>query len=168
MRNFKLFQDESVYTGSKPFFNEWIASHPLDEIKCFLIEKVQASKKGNGFLVSTEEFTLFLWKNNEVTRNFVEAITFYAEQGYGPSFLVVVKDSQPLIAMDEDNTSFFKSKNGVWSISEVQEEQPTTLSHQNPFMPQAASLPQTPSTKTKKTSSQRPLGASPRPSQEAT
>lgn len=161
----KLFGDDSYTTGSKPFFNEWIGKNPDKEGAVYSVTKIVASKKGNGYLVHTDDFILFLWKNNEVTRMLIEAVMYYSEVGVGPRFVACIRNSSYALGIDEDNESFFTSHGGTWSISLLPEEEDTTPSPPNPFMAKGDGIPQMNTHHPKKKKPSKPPTSSLEPSQ---
>lgn len=146
----RMFGSDSPSYVEKQWLNDWVVSNKKLCGNPYRIEKIVLSKKGNGYLIETEAFCHFIWKNNKVTAMFMEAVSFYAEKGEGPAFVVVPRaDGKGDLGMDDEISCFFSQKAGGYSISDfpVEENPENSTSPLNPFLRAPDSPPtETPST----------------------
>lgn len=90
------FFDDSSNTGNqgnKPFLNEWLEENKNNKKTEFFIQEFKAVKSGKGYLVVTEEFNCFIWKNAKETKLLIEALqTYVTEPNLGRSLYVILKN----------------------------------------------------------------------------
>lgn len=140
----KLFGTESSSYVSKDWLNDWVESNKSNCGKPYRIEKIVLSKKGNGYLLETEAFCHFIWKNNSTTKSFIEAVSFYAEKLEGPAFVVVPqRDGTGILGLDDEVSCFFSKRAGGYYISDFPQEteEEDFSSPLNPFLRAGDSLP---------------------------
>lgn len=137
----KFFEpEESNGTGSLDFLNDWLVENPKNKKTEFLITEVKRVQSNKGFICSTTDFNVFMWKNAKLTKMLIEALDHYVnESKYGFALYVVLKKpNKPefsIAANDETKITWFTSKNGYTTSEEnaiSQEEVDTTI---NPLIP---------------------------------
>lgn len=137
----KFFEpEESNSNGSLDFLNDWLVENPKNKQVEFLITEVKRAQSNKGFIVSTEKFNVFLWKNAKLTKMLIEALDHYInESKFGYELYVVLKKPTKaefsIAANDESKITWFTSKNGYTTSEEnafLAEEVVTTG---NPLIP---------------------------------
>lgn len=83
--------DSSEGTGSnRPFLEEYLEETVVKFPLISLVEEVYLSKSGKGYVVRSEEFSIFLWKNNKLSKMLIEALKHYISQGEGNTLAIRV------------------------------------------------------------------------------
>lgn len=86
-------ENSSSNQGNKPFLNEWIEENKNNKTTQFFIQEFKAVKSGKGYLVVTEEFNCFIWKNSKETKLLLQALeTYVKEPNLGRTLYVVLKN----------------------------------------------------------------------------
>ena len=120
----KFFQEEeSNGNGSREFLNDWLTENPKNKKTEFLITEVKRVQSKKGFIVSTEDFNVFMWKNAKLTKILIEALEHYVnESKFGYELYVVLKKPNKadfsIAANDESRITWFTSKNGFTTSEE--------------------------------------------------
>lgn len=114
---------ENPGNGEKPFLNEWLENNPKNKKKEFLITEIIRVKSGKGYLLVTDDFTCFLWKNQALTKLFIEALDFWVNNSnVGYCCYVVLRNPSKqdfTVAADkEQETTWFNLKNGYTTSEE--------------------------------------------------
>jgi hypothetical protein len=111
--------ESSIGNDSKTFLDEWLTSNLKNRNTQFSITEIKRVQSGKGYLVETEEFLVFLWKNSAISKLLVEALEVYVNQPEkGRALFVVLPQKKvagvkPQIAADLDvEQTWFTSKNG--------------------------------------------------------
>ena len=134
----KFFDDTSSNSGSLPFLNDFIKKAKNLKTDTFPITEVVRVKSDKGYMVKTEKFMCFLWKNQKVTQQLIEALEFYINSGKGYEisvFLPNVKQDDFKIGIDfEKEVTWFTSKNGFTTIQGESASQDINPD-KNPFLP---------------------------------
>lgn len=137
----KFFEpEESNGNGSLEFLNDWLIENPKNKQKEFLITEVKRVQSNKGFIVSTEKFNVFMWKNAKLTKMLVEALDHYInESKFGYELYVVLKSPTKsdfsIAANDETKITWFTSKNGYTTLEENATSQTTEDTGLNPLIP---------------------------------
>lgn len=135
----KFFDDnQSSGSGNLEFLNDWIEKNPKNKDKEFPIEEVVRVQSGKGYLLKTEKFAVFLFKNQKIAKQLTEALdTYVNELGYGWELLVFLpKPNKPdfkIACNDEKQVTWFTSKNGYTTLEDLYTSQ--TSEDTNPFLP---------------------------------
>lgn len=120
----KFFEpEESNSNGSLDFLNDWLVENPKNKQREFLITEVKRVQSNKGFIVSTEKFNVFMWKNAKLTKMLIEALDHYInESKFGFELYVVLKSPTKaefsIAANDETRITWFSSKNGYTTLEE--------------------------------------------------
>ena len=132
--------EESNSNGALDFLNDWLVENPKNKKTEFLITEVKRVQSNKGFICSTTDFNVFMWKNAKLTKMLVEALDHYInESKFGYELYVVLKKPNKaefsIAANDESKITWFASKNGFTTLEENAtslEEVDTTV---NPLIP---------------------------------
>ena len=78
----RFFDDSTSVSGqgNKPFLNEWLDENKANKKTQFFIQEFIRAKSGKGYLVVTEEFNCFIWKNSKETKLLLEALESYVKE----------------------------------------------------------------------------------------
>lgn len=137
----KFFEpEESNGNGSLDFLNDWLVENPKNKQKEFLITEVKRVQSNKGFIVSTEKFNVFMWKNAKLTKMLIEALEHYVnESKFGYELYVVLKSPTKadfsIAANDETKISWFTSKNGYTTSEDNASSQEEVVTTGNPLIP---------------------------------
>lgn len=137
----KFFDDESSNTtGSLEFLNDWLVENPKNKKKEFLITECKRAKSNKGYIVSTTDFNVFLWKNSKICKMLLEALKYYVEKSkYGYELYVVLKSptkAEFQIAADEETKiTWFTMGNGYTTIEDNVSSQEQADTGINPLIP---------------------------------
>lgn len=137
----KFFEPEDTNSnGSLDFLNDWLVENPKNKQKEFLITEVKRVQSNKGFIVSTEKFNVFMWKNAKLTKMLVEALDHYInESKFGFELYVVLKSPTKadfsIAANDETRITWFASKNGYTTSEESAISQEEVVTTGNPLIP---------------------------------
>ncbi|HET6747597.1 MAG TPA: hypothetical protein VFH06_05830 [Candidatus Saccharimonadales bacterium] len=137
----KFFEpEESNSNGSLDFLNDWLVENPKNKQVQFLITEVKRAQSNKGFIVSTEKFNVFLWKNAKLTKMLIEALDHYInESRFGYELYVVLKKPTKadfsIAANDESRITWFTSKNGYTTSEENATSQEEVEITGNPLIP---------------------------------
>lgn len=137
----KFFEpEESNSNGSLDFLNDWLVENPKNKQTEFLITEVKRVQSNKGFIVSTEKFNVFMWKNAKLTKMLVEALDHYInESKFGYELYVVLKKPNKadfsIAANDESKITWFASKNGFTTSEENAISQDEVVTTGNPLIP---------------------------------
>lgn len=137
----KFFEpEESNSNGSLDFLNDWLVENPKNKQTEFLITEVKRVQSNKGFIVSTEKFNVFMWKNAKLTKMLVEALDHYInESKFGYELYVVLKKPTKadfsIAANDESRITWFTSKNGYTTLEENAISQDEVETTGNPLIP---------------------------------
>jgi hypothetical protein len=134
----KFFDEASSTTGTIPFLNDFIKKSKNNKTQQFEVTEIKRVKSDKGYLVVTEKFQCFIWKNSKITKQLIEALDFYINSDKGYSIVVYLPDPKKddfKLAVDFDKeVTWFTSGNGYTTI-------PVDASYQdidpdkNPFLP---------------------------------
>ena|SRR5687767_13178526 len=137
----KFFEpEESNSNGSLDFLNDWLVENPKNKQTEFLITEVKRVQSNKGFIVSTEKFNVFMWKNAKLTKMLIEALDHYInESKFGFELYVVLKKPTKadfsIAANDESRITWFTSKNGYTTSEENAISQDEVVTTGNPLIP---------------------------------
>lgn len=135
----QFFESESVSLDI-PFLNDYLKeprNRNADGTVHDVTEIIYASS-GKGYVVKTESFMCFLWKNSKVTKQILEALNFYWEQGNGYVFVVRIEVKNKnlfSLGVDFERTSYWQKKQeSFFNTSNLVEDTPL-MDNANPFLP---------------------------------
>lgn len=137
----KFFElEESNGNGALDFLNDWLVENPKNKQTEFLITEVKRVQSNKGFIVSTEKFNVFMWKNAKLTKMLIEALDHYVnESKFGYELYVVLKKPTKadfsIAANDESRITWFTSKNGYTTSEENATSQDEVVTTGNPLIP---------------------------------
>lgn len=130
---------ENPGNGDLPFLNEFLEQNPKNKTQQFLVKEIVRVKSGKGYLVITEDFSCFLWKNQALSKMLMEALEHWVnnpDSGY--CLYVFLKDPKKqdfTMASDKEQpTTWFASKNGYTTMGEDASLVEENQNGGNPFM----------------------------------
>ena len=134
----KFFDEPSSSSGQLPFLDDYVKSNQNNKQKQFSVCEIRRVKSDKGYLVLTNKFSCFIWKNSAIAKQIVEALDHYVKTAKGFDLVVFLPDPKKAdfrLAADFDApTTWFASKNGYTTLeseSSSQEE----IQGGNPFIP---------------------------------
>jgi len=134
----KFFDDTSSNSGSLPFLQDFIKKAKSLKQDTYPVVEITRVRSDKGYMVKTEKFMCFLWKNQKITGQLIEALEFYIESGKGYEICVflpdVKKDDFKLGVNFEQEVTWFTSKNGFTTTQEESVCQGINPD-KNPFLP---------------------------------
>lgn len=134
----KFFDDEPTGSGLLPFAKEYLEENPKENKKEFLIEEIWRVQSDKGYMVRTDKFLSFLFKNQKTTKQILEALKYYCEKQDGYALVCVLDKSAKnsvKIGVDFDKpTSWFTSGNERYSTQES-DWGADINGNENPFLP---------------------------------
>lgn len=118
------FFDSTPDSNDLLFINDWITENPKNKQKEFEIESIMAVKSGKGYLIKTDRFMVFLFKNQAIAKKLVEALKVYTREELSGYKLVVFlpKPNKPdfrLAADKETKVTWYEAGNGYSTSSEL-------------------------------------------------
>lgn len=130
---------ENPGNGDIPFLNEWLEQNPKTKQQQFLVREIIKVKSGKGYLIVTDDFNCFIWKNQSLTKFLIEALeTWIKDEQHGYAIYVYLKKpGKPdfTLAADKDQTiSWFASKNGFTTTESSAISQEGAVVDGNPFL----------------------------------
>lgn len=135
----QFFTDESN-SLEIPFLNDYLKkpeNRKADGTLHDVTEIIYASS-GKGYVIKTERFMCFLWKNSKVTKQILDALNFYWEQGNGYVFVVRIEmktKNQFSLGVDFERTSYWQKKEENYFSSLNPVEDIPLMENSNPFLP---------------------------------
>ena len=123
-----FFFDEIESTDtdkSYTFFEDYVEENP-DDIKVGDILKIHSlvlTKKRKGYMVRTDKFDFHIWKNNKITKQLLEALKVWTQEGTGKALYVQVTamnvDGLKLAANKAEDVNWygFGGKYSIYPIS---------------------------------------------------
>lgn len=135
----KFFDDTSATSGSIPFLNEFVKKAKNLKTQQFEVTEIKRVKSDKGYLVITEKFQCFIWKNAKLTTQLIEALDFYINSDKGYSIVVylpnVKKDDFKLAVDFDKEVTWFVSGNG-YTTTHVDASYQDIDPNKNPFLPE--------------------------------
>lgn len=129
--------NEDNGNGELEFFGDWIKKNPKPKNKEFVVTEMKAAKKGNGYMLITTDFQIWLWKKQKLTQLLLEAFNVWVniEPDTGFSLMVVIdskaKDGYKVAVDKEHKVTWFTMGNGYTSMEQSAYSEETDL---NPFL----------------------------------
>lgn len=125
--------------GDTPFLNEWLEQHPKNKKQTFLVKELIKVKSGKGYLVVTDDFTCFIWKNQALTKLLIEALEIWVNEAkHGYAVYVYLKNPNKqdfTLASDKDEpVTWFNSKNGFTTTELPPDLATDSETGKNPFL----------------------------------
>ena len=134
----KFFDDANPTSGQLPFLDEFVKNAKNLKQDTYQVSEIRRVQSDKGYLVVTEKFTCFIWKNAKTTKQLIEALDFYinSDKGYAVCvFLPDVKKSEFRLGVDFDTeVTWFTSKNG-FTITQEESNSAAIDGTSNPFLP---------------------------------
>lgn len=106
-----VFFDDAESSGSQlPFVNEFVRK-PNQLGTSHDILSIAPSRKGNGLVVKTESFMIFIWKSSKACQWLLDAVRV-GEDECGYPIVAVLKKEDPhyTLGLDTDRTAFFQEE----------------------------------------------------------
>lgn len=110
-------------SGQKEFLNDWIKANPKNKNTQHLVSEVRLVSSNKGYLLETDNFLAFIWKNAKVTKQLIEALEHWVttpDTGYA-LYLIQDKPNSPnfkLATDKEEPFTWYAKKNGYSIIGE--------------------------------------------------
>lgn len=134
----KFFEESNPTAGTLPFLDEYIKKAKNLKTDTFEVNEISRVKSDKGYLIKTDKFIAFLWKNAKVTQQLIEALDFYINSGTGYAVVVYLPDTKKAdfkMAVDFDKeVTWFTAKNGYTTTQEESSSQAIDPD-KNPFLP---------------------------------
>lgn len=135
----QFFETESN-TSDVPFLSDLLKKPEGKEIigNTFVVNEVLAVSSGKGYLIRTDRFITFIWKNQKLTNQLLEALNFYFENGTGYTLCAVVDPKvKPgcQLGIDFETTSYWQKKGESFYNSTTVVLSEAKQVTQNPFLP---------------------------------
>lgn len=130
---------ENPGNGELPFLNEWLEQNPKNKKQEFLVREIIKAKSGKGYLVVTDDFCCFIWKNQPLTKLLIEAIEKWVKEpieGY-PIYVFLKKPNKQDFTLAADKSepiTWFASKNGYTTTEVNALSLEETVVDGNPFL----------------------------------
>lgn len=129
---------DNVTSGQKLFLNDWIEQNPKNKKTQHLVSEVKLVQSNKGYLIETDYFLAFIWKNAKVTKQLIEALEHWVntpDTGYA---LYLIQDkptssSFKLATDKEEPFTWYAKKNG-YSTIQGDSNLDTTETDGNPFI----------------------------------
>lgn len=135
------FFEEDSSSISKPFVNDYVTEQKKFKSEVFYISEIRPSKKGTGLLLTTENFTVFLFKNSKSAKRVTEICEKYSGESYYPLIVrTIEKDPYYCLGLDDEATGYYEVKkddflaSSSWLIG-------TPTSNQESSNPQSPPIP---------------------------
>ena len=134
----KFFDEVTPISGTVPFIDEFVKKAKNLKQQQYPVNEIRRVRSDKGYLVITEKFSCFLWKNAKNTKQLIEALNFYIESGKGYEVVVFLPDTKKAdfrMAVDFDvEVTWFTSKNG-FTTTPVESVSQDINPDKNPFLP---------------------------------
>lgn len=134
----KFFDEVTPTSGTVPFIDEFVKKAKNLKQQQYPVNEIRRVRSDKGYLVITEKFSCFLWKNAKNTKQLIEALNFYIESGKGYEVVVFLPDTKKAdfrMAVDFDvEVTWFTSKNG-FTTTPVESVSQDINPDKNPFLP---------------------------------
>ena len=134
----KFFDEVTPTSGTVPFIDEFVKKAKNLKQQQYPVNEIRRVRSDKGYLVITEKFSCFLWKNAKNTKQLIEALNFYIESGKGYEVVVFLPDTKKAdfrMAVDFDvEVTWFTSKNG-FTTTQVESASRDIDPDKNPFLP---------------------------------
>lgn len=139
-----FFDDESTGNGSLPFASDYLEEHPKANGKEFEVKELYRTQSNKGYMLITDCFSGFLFKNQKLTKQLLEALQLYCDKQDGYALIAVLDKSAKnkfRLAVDfEKPRSWFTRGNEHFVTSESGLEL-KEVPKGNPFLPPVLSTP---------------------------
>lgn len=144
-----FFEDSTSSNGSLDFVNDYLEENPKEHGKIFEVTEFKLASSGKGYLLYTDKFMCFLFKNAKLTKQVIEALEYYCSQPNGYAFFVQLdkghKQKFKLAVDPEEPRTWFNSKNGFTQQS-IDTGEGVEIPQSNPFLIQPLTTPPSEST----------------------
>lgn len=138
----RLFFEEDTNSspGEKLFATEYLAKNKKELGKHFTIQEITLAKSNKGYMLHTDYFVCWLWKNSKLTKMLLEALREYVETGKGYYLFVELTNANKdcfSIGMDSEISSkWYDMGNDCYSSTP---RSTSSTESENPFLPHALS-----------------------------
>lgn len=117
------FFDSDASAKEIIFLEDWITKNPKNKTKNFVVTKVSKVRSGKGYLLHTEAFCVFIFKNSRLAKDLVEALQVYVSSPEGGYSLVIhlpkPTDKGYMIAADKDDrVTWYEAGNEYTTLEE--------------------------------------------------
>lgn len=134
----KFFDELTPQNSLVVFLDEYIKKEKNIKQKDYPITEIKRVKSDKGFMVYTEKFMVFLWKNQKITQQMIEALSLWVSGEVGYELIVHLPDPKKAdfrLGVDfEKEVTWFTAKNGFTTI----QADATSVGidpDKNPFLP---------------------------------
>lgn len=142
----QFFDNEPTTNGNLEFAADYLKANPKEDGKVYEVTEFKITSSGNGYLLYTDKFMGFLFKNAKVTKQIIEALEYYASQPNGYAFYAQLSKKAKNginLAIDSDEPrTWFQSKNG-FTQQDIDTGENRQTENSNPFLFTVPSTPPT-------------------------
>lgn len=99
----KFFSNDSVeLSAERPFVEEFVKQNPSKVGEVYQVNQVRLTRKGNGYLLETDDFLLFLFKNKPITQQLIGGLDLYQRSGNGYKLFIQLAGKAPYFQLGFD------------------------------------------------------------------
>jgi len=95
--------EESSSSAERLFVEDYVKQFPLEVGTTHLVESVRLTKKGTGYLLETEKFLIFLFKNKPLTKQLIGGLDLYERSGNGYKLYCQLMGKSPYFQLGFDS-----------------------------------------------------------------
>lgn len=129
---------ENVSSGEKLFLNDWTKENPKNKKVQHLVTEVRLVQSNKGYLIETDYFLAFIWKNAKVTKQLIEALEHWVNNPDTGYALYLIQDkptsSNFKLATDKEEPFTWYAKKNGFSTIQVDSSLDITETGGNPFI----------------------------------
>ncbi len=133
-----FFEDTSTKVFvEKPFIEEFSKNNTEFE-EYYEIISIRKTRKGNGYLLESDAFIIFLYNKSKVLQQLLEALNVYVSSGHGFKILCVVLQNDPYyqLGVDPDKPTNWSLTQGKYHVGVIHTfGLEVSQLDQNPFLP---------------------------------
>jgi hypothetical protein len=86
----------------KPFIEDYVSANPQAEGKLFSVVEISKTRKGTGYMLHTNDFSIFLYGESKVAAQLLEALEHYCQHLLGYELIVEVQTKDPFYKLGID------------------------------------------------------------------
>lgn len=133
----EFFDKEPSTNGNLEFAADYLKANPRENGKVYEVHEFKITSSGNGYLLYTDKFMGFLFKNAKVTKQVIEALEYYSKQPNGYGFFAQLdakaKNGFRLGVDSDEPRTWFSSKNG-YTQQDIDTGELEQDKNSNPFL----------------------------------
>lgn len=132
-----FLDEQESSSGSLEFASDYLETNPKADKKFFDVTEIYLVKSGKGYMIKTENFACFLWKNSKVAKQLIEALKYYVQKGKGFQIVCQLdKKAKEKYRLGSDNEKpvIWYEVGGKYTTSEDGDPQLSQPQSENPFL----------------------------------